>query len=337
MKEKLQWGIIGTGGIAADFAEALGRSARCRVVSVVGSAPEKARAFAARWGLPASAATLAEMLADGEVEAVYVATPHPAHEAQALACIEAGRAVLCEKPMTVDAAGTQRLIDAARRRGVFLMEAFMYRCHPLIRELLSRLQGGAIGALRHVRADFGFKVPRDPAGRLFDLKLGGGGILDVGGYPVSFARLLAGVVDGTPFAEPSRVMAAGTLGPTGADELATALLTFASGFTAAVTCAVHHAVGTGAVVFGEEGQIVLPDPWIPRGDRHGLETGFTVLRDGQPPEQVVIRTDKATYAIEAELVADTLPALEPAWPAMTHADTLGNLRVLDAWRVALGR
>jgi predicted dehydrogenase len=215
------------------------------------------------------------------------------------------------------------------------MEAFMYRCHPLMRELLPRLKEGVIGPLRHVRADFGFRVPRDPAGRLFNLELGGGGILDVGGYPVSFARLLAGLVEGKPFAEPVSVQATGLIGPTGADELTTALLKFASGFTAAVTSAVHHEVGTTAVIFGEAGKIVLPDPWIPGSKRHGLETGFTVFREGRAPEAVQVRTEKATYAIEAELVADTLPALEPAWPAMTLDDTLGNMRVLDAWSAAL--
>jgi predicted dehydrogenase len=331
MKEKLSWGIIGTGGIASDFVEALRASVRCRVVNVVGSSPEKGRAFAARWGLPASSATLDEMLADRQVEAVYVASPHPSHEVQALACIEAGKHVLCEKPMTVEAAGTERLIQAARGRGVFLMEAFMYRCHPLMRELLPRLKEGVIGPLTHLRADFGFRVPRDPAGRLFDLSLGGGSILDVGGYPVSFARLIAGLVAGVPVAEPVHVDALGALGPTGADEIATALLTFASGFTAAVTSATRHDVGTTAVIFGEGGKIVLPDPWIPGSKRQGLETGFTIHRDGRAPEAVSVRTEKATYAIEAELVADTLPALEAPWPAMTLADSLGNMRVLDAW------
>jgi predicted dehydrogenase len=335
MKDMLQWGVIGTGGIASDFVQALRRSTRCRVVNAVGSSPAKAEAFARRWELPASAGSLEQMLADPQVQAVYVATPHPAHEAQALACIQAGKHVLCEKPMTVDRAATARVIEAARRRGVLLMEAFMYRCHPLLRQLLPRLGDGTIGQVRHLRADFGFRVPRDPAGRLFDVALGGGGILDVGGYPVSLARLIAGVVAGKPFAEPTGLQASGVIGPTGADELASALLTFASGFTAQVTCAVYHDVGTQTVIFGDGGKIVLPDPWIPGSVRHGLESGFTIFRDGQAPETVTVRTDLATYAIEAELFADTLPATEAAWPAMSLDDTLGNMQVLDAWRAAL--
>src|SRR5262245_8338303 len=139
MRSQLQWGVIGTGGIAVDFVQALASSRRCRVVDVVGSSAEKSRAFAERWSLPRSSCTLEELVAQPAVDAVYVASPHPLHEAHALAAIRAGKAVLCEKPLTVDAQGTERLIGAAREQRVFLMEAFMYRCHPLLRALLERL------------------------------------------------------------------------------------------------------------------------------------------------------------------------------------------------------
>jgi predicted dehydrogenase len=335
MKDKLQWGVIGTGAIAGDLAKALENSPRCRIVNAAGSSLEKARAFAARWDLPSASASIDELLADPQVEAVYVATPHPAHEAHALACIAAGKPVLCEKPFTMNAASAARVIEAARAHGVFLMEAFMYRCHPLIRELMKRLQDGAIGPILHVRADFGFRKMRDPQGRLYNLGLGGGAILDVGCYPASFARLVAGVAVGQPFAEPARIQASGLFGPTGADELASALLTFDSGVTAAITTAIHHDVGRSAMVCGETGRIVIPDPWAPGSHRHGLETSLTVFRDGRDPEVVEIKTERASYALEAELVADALPATEAPWPAMTWADTLGNMRLLDAWQAAL--
>jgi len=337
VKGTLRWGVVGTGGIAGDFCEALQHSARCRVVNVAGSSPGKARDFAARAGIDAWSDGLSQLLADSSVEAVYIATPHPLHEAQALAAIAAGRHVLCEKPLTLDEAGAARVIAAARSQGVFLMEAFMYRCHPLVRELLTRLKDGAIGAPRHLRADFGFRAPRSTAHRLFNPALGGGSILDVGGYPMSLARLIAGLVEGTPVAEPAALTAHGVIGPTGVDELASALVTFGSGFTASLTSAISYEVGTAAVVFGEHGRMVLPDPWIPGGRRQGTRSELTVFRDGRDPEHVPILTDLATYAIEAELVLDSLPATEAAWPAMTHADTLGNMRALDAWRAALQR
>jgi len=335
MKESLQFGVIGTGAIASDFVNALSKSKRCRPVNVVGLTPEMAKAFATKWGLPASAASVEELLADKNVEAVYVGTPHPVHEKMAMAAIAAGKHVLCEKPLAMDADATARVIEAARKQGVFLMEGYMYRCHPLMKQLIARLREGVIGEIRHVRADFAFRVPRDPEGRLFAKSLGGGGILDVGGYVVSFARLIAGLVEGVPFAEPTKIMANGFVGPTGADEITTALLSFKSGFTAAVTAAVFHDVGTTTTVFGEGGKIVMSDPWIPSSKRQSLETSYTIFRDGHDPETVNITTEMATYAIEAETIADSLPATEPAWPAMTWADTLANMRVLDAWQAAL--
>lgn len=337
MASKARFGVIGTGGIAADFCEALGDSSRCEVVNIAGSSAEKAATFARRFGLPRSSASLSELLGDAAVDVVYVATPHPLHEAQALSCLEAGKHVLCEKPLTVDAASTERVIASARRHQRFLLEGYMYRCHPLLASVIERLRRGDIGEVRHVKADFGFRAARDPKGRLFDPALGGGGILDVGGYTTSFARLIAGVVSGKPFVEPERLTASGYIGPTGADEITTALLSFDSGLTATLTCAVHHRVGTEAVVYGESGRIVLPDPWIPQGQRQARQTSFTVQREGAEDEVVRVTTEHPTYAVQAELVADSLAGLEAPWPAMSWADSLGNMRALDAWRAALTR
>ncbi|AUX45157.1 oxidoreductase [Sorangium cellulosum] len=331
----LGFGVIGTGEIARDFTRALQGSQRCRVVNVAGTSANKARAFAAEWGLRASSRTVEELLEDRRVEAVYVASPHSAHEQHALASLAAGKHVLCEKPLTLDAASTQRVIAEAVRRRRFLMEGFMYRCHPMLRGLLECLKGGAIGRILHLRADFGFRASRG-SGRLFNPERSGGSVLDVGGYPVSFARLLAGVTEDAPFAEPTRISAWGRFGPTGVDELASATLTFPSGFTAEVTSSIAYAIGTTAVIHGERGFIVLPNPWIPGGDGQGRHNAFTIHRDGREPKELTFPTENAVYAIEAELVADSLPMLEPEWPAMSWADTLGNMQVMDAWRGALG-
>jgi predicted dehydrogenase len=328
----VNWGIVGTGAIARDFTVALASSRRCRVVDVVGSTPDKGAAFADGLRVPRASATLEQLLDRADVDAVYVATPHPLHEPQALAAIAAGKAVLCEKPMALDAAGAGRLCAAAQRAGVFLMEGYMYRCHPLIPELLARLRAGAIGALRHVRATFGFRAPHEPTGRLFAPALGGGALLDVGGYPVSFARLIAGLAEDRPFAEPVSVRGLGYVGTTGVDELAEADLRFASGLTATVACAVRHALGTLTTIYGEGGRIELPDPWLPGGQRQGLESSFTVHTDGAAPETVTVRAERPIYALQAELIADARPALEAPWPAMGWRDSQCNLRVLDRWR-----
>lgn len=335
MKAALAWGIIGTGAIAAAFAESLKASSRARVVNVAGSSAAKASAFADRWQLPRCAASIDELLADAEVDAVYIASPHPLHEAHALAVIRAQKAVLCEKPLAVTVESAERIVAQAKAASVFLMEAFMYRCHPLIARALGLLESGSIGKVVHVRADFGYRAPYDAAGRLFNPELGGSAILDVGGYPVSFARLIAGFAEGRPFAEPVQLSARGRLAPTGVDELATASLRFGSGITAELACATRYELGTRAVVYGDAGRLELPNPWLPRGDRLGLESDLILHRDGREPECIVVTTPRATYAIEAELVADALPALEPSAPAMSSADTLGNMRVMEAWSQAL--
>jgi predicted dehydrogenase len=335
-QQNLQWGVIGSGAIATDFATALSASTRCRIVNVT-SFPGLAQPFATKFGIPRATDSLDELLGDREVEAVYVATPHPQHEKLALAAIAAGKHVLVEKPISTSVASATRIIEAARQRGVFLMEAYMYRCHPLIAELIARIRDGAIGELRHVRADFGFRDPRNPKGRLFDPEQAGGGILDVGGYPVSFVRLMAGLAAGETMAEPTRLSAIGQAGPTGVDEFAQASLVFASGMTAEVACAIRYDFGCAATVFGEEGRIRIDDAWLPGGKRQGTVSHLTIERDGQPPELVSIEIPRAIYALEAELVADSLPACEPAWPAMTWDDSLANLRVMEQWRAALAR
>jgi predicted dehydrogenase len=335
-QQNLQWGVIGTGAIATDFATALQSSERCRIVNVT-SFPGLAQPFAEKFAIARATDSLDVLLADAEVQAVYVATPHPLHEKLALAAIAAGKHVLVEKPMSTSGAAAGRIIEAARQKRVFLMEAYMYRCHPLITELVSRLRAGAIGQIRHVRADFGFRDPRNPKGRLFDAEQAGGGMLDVGGYPVSFVRLVAGVATGKPVAEPVKLTAVAQIGPTGVDEFAQATLSFESGVTAEIACGIRYDFGCGATIFGEEGRIKIDDPWLPGGKRQGLHSHFIIERDGQSPEVVNVDIPRAVYALEAELVADSLPATQATWPAMTWDDTLANLRVMDAWRAAIGQ
>jgi len=201
MKSTLRWGIMGTGAIARKFASGLKDSRTGQLVAVGSRADETLGAFLADY--PARGhATYEGLLADPEVEAVYISTPHPMHAEWAIRAARAGKHILCEKPLTMNAAEAEAVIEAARAGGVFLMEAFMYRCHPQTQRLLELVREGSIGRLRLVQAVFSFRSAWNPKGRLFDPALGGGGILDVGCYCVSMSRLLAGVGAGAAFAEP---------------------------------------------------------------------------------------------------------------------------------------
>ncbi len=325
----LVWGILGPGNIARAFAGQLPQSATGRLAAVASRDPGRAARFAAEFGAQRSYGDYAELLADDEVHAVYVATPHPLHFEWSLRAIEAGKHVLCEKPLTLNHAWSMALVEAARRADVFLMEAYMYRCHPQTRRLVELIRDGAIGEVRHVDASFAFATDLRAEGRLFDPNLGGGGILDVGGYPVSMARLIAGVATGAAFADPVSVTAVGRIGETGVDEWTTASLGFASGMTASVSTGIRLAGENSVRVLGSEGYLVVPEPWLPSAAE---PSSIMLHRVGTDVAEIKI-APQWQYAAEADTVAAHLADRQA--PEMSWADTLGNMATLDRWRAEI--
>ena len=188
----IRWGIIGTGNIAKQFARGLKVLPDAQLVAVGSRAQESADAFGEEFGVPHRHASYADLAADGEVDAVYIATPHGSHMDNSLLCLEKGKAVLCEKPFAVNAAQAERVVQEARSRGLFLMEAMWTRYFPLMDRVRSLIDEGALGEVRRVHADFGYRTDVKPEYWLFDLHQGGGGLLDVGIYPISLASMLLG-------------------------------------------------------------------------------------------------------------------------------------------------
>jgi predicted dehydrogenase/aryl-alcohol dehydrogenase-like predicted oxidoreductase len=330
MVDQLSWGIIGPGRIARAFAGQLPLSRTGHLVAVGSRDQARAEAFAAEFGAAHAYGSYQEVLDDAEVDAVYIATPHPAHVHWVIQAAKAGKHILCEKPLAVTWAHAMAAVEAARRYDVFLMEAYMYRCHPQIQQLADLVRDGAIGAVHHIRAAFAFAATPNPTGRLFAPELGGGGILDVGGYPVSAARLVAGAARGLPFADPVGVTGAGTIGDTGIDEWALATLDFGDGLVAQVTAGVRLATADMLRVDGSAGYLEVARPWLQPAGEPGR---ITVHRVGESPREVT--TDvTAQYAAEADAVADHLADRQA--PQMSWADSLGNATVLDAWRAAIG-
>jgi predicted dehydrogenase/aryl-alcohol dehydrogenase-like predicted oxidoreductase len=319
----LRWGIAGTGRIAGAFARGLARSRTGRLVAAGSRTQARADAFGDEFAVPNRHGSYEALLADDQVDAVYIATPHPGHAELAIRAAEAGKHVLCEKPLAMNHAQAMAIVEVAAEHDVFLMEAFMYRCHPQTAKLVELVRAGEIGELRAIRASFGFAARLDPSGRLFDRALGGGGILDVGCYCTSMARLLAG-------AEPVELKAVGRIGETGVDEHAAAVLRFPDGVVAELFCGVRARAENHVWVFGTEGWIEVPEPWLPGHP----ETRIILARDGQEPRPVVVRSNDDLYGGEADTVADHLDARQA--PAMRWEDSLGNMRVLDAWRQEIG-
>jgi len=335
MADKLRWGILAAGGIARKFAKGVAHSRTGRVVAVGSRTREKADAFGDEFAVANRHAGYEALLADGEVDAVYVATPHPMHAEWAVKAAEAGKHVLCEKPIGINHAEAAAIVEAARRRDVFLMEAFMYRCHPQTARLVELIREKAIGDVRVIKAAFSYRAGFDPEGRLFSKALGGGGILDVGCYPVSASRLIAGVAAGQPFADPVEVKGCGHLGVTGVDEWAVASLRFPGDILAQVAAGISVNQANTLEVYGTEGRLVVPWPWIP--SREGGSTRILIHRDGEKePREVVIETAEWLYGIEADVVAANLERRQAPSPAMSWDDTLGNMKTLDRWRESIG-
>lgn len=335
----IRWGIIGPGAIAHNFADGLAQSTSGRLLAVAGRDAKRRTTFADRYGLAASKryATPSDMLVDPEVDAVYISTPHPWHAELSIAALRAGKHVLCEKPAGMTAGEVVAVTEVATEMRRFFMEAYMYRCHPQIARALEIIAAGEIGTPVHIRSQFGFNAPYTPGSRLYDLGLGGGGILDVGGYPVSLSRLIAGAAEGKPFANPVSVKGTGILAPTGVDQAAHGLLSFASGFIAEIAVAVARNLDNRAIITGTEGQIILDDPWVPGRNAGPSDASLHITR-GTETRSETLRDRRMLFAFEAELVSNAIAegALQAPHPAPSHADSLGNAEVLDKWRAEVG-
>ncbi|WP_167132599.1 aldo/keto reductase [Paramicrobacterium chengjingii] len=331
--DHIRWGIVGPGNIAHRFAEQLTHSRTGTLVAVGSRAIERAQDFATEF---ANADTpirtygsYDELYADSDVDAIYIATIHTEHVRLAIQAVEAGKHVICEKPLAVNHAGVMTLVEAARRAGVYLAEGFMYRFHPQMERLTQLISDGAIGEVQHIDSSFSFAADLPHGHRLKNPDLAGGGILDVGGYPISAARLVAGTAVGAAFADPSSLTAAGTIGDSGVDEWASASLEFASGITAHVTCGIGLAEPSSLVVYGSRGRITVRSPWLPSVEDPSF---FDVQRPGEAAQHIEFEP-AFSYAIQADALAQF--AEQGQSPTMSWADSLGNASTLDRWRAAL--
>ncbi|WP_372337728.1 Gfo/Idh/MocA family protein [Streptomyces sp. MK5] len=323
-EEKVRWGILATGGIAAAFTADLVDLPDAEVVAVASRRTESAKAFADRFGIPRAYGSWEELAQDGDIDVVYVATPHSAHRAAAGLFLEAGRHVLCEKPFTLNLREAEELVALAGQHGRFLMEAMWMYCNPLVRRLKSLVDDGAIGDVRTVQADFGLAGPFPPSHRLRDPGLGGGALLDLGVYPVSFAHLLLG--------EPSDVAARAVLSPEGVDLQTGALLCWDGGALAQVHCSITGGTANDASVTGSKGRIDIPSGFF-HPER------FVLHRDGRDPEEFTADPadgPRTTLRHEALEVMRALRAGETESPVVPLDGTLAVMRTLDTIRERIG-
>ncbi len=318
----IRWGILGTGNIAKQFARGLAVLDDADLVAVGSRAQATADAFGDEFDVPKSHPTYEALADDPDVDAIYVSTPHPMHRPNSILCMEAGKAVLCEKPFAINAAEAREMVACARSCGVFLMEAMWTRFLPSMVKVRELIADGAIGDVRMAKADFCFRADLNPSGRLFDPHLGGGGLLDIGVYVVSFARMVFG-------SAPRRIASLADIGETGVDEQAGIVLGYGEGQMAILTCAVRTTTPHEASIMGTEGMIKVHHPFWHTPD-------LTLCVSGKDDERISCPYDGNGYNCEAVEVARCLRAGALESDVMPLDETVSIMETLDRIREPWG-
>lgn len=314
---EIRWGVISTGHIAQQFARDMKFVERSRIVAATSRTLANAEAYATRFGIESVHPTVDALLADDRVDAVYVATPHTLHIQNTLAAIEAGKPVLCEKPLTVGAGDAQRVAKAARDSGVYVMEAMWTWFLPAIRTAVDWIDAGRIGRLVQIKADFGYPMrPYSPDMRVYDASLGGGVMLDMGIYPVALAWLLMR-------RQPDRVHAAFRYAPNGVEDDVSALLDYGD-VVATIGTSFRCKLQNWGYILGEDGYIAIPNFWSAAGCR--LFEGDTLV-DSFEDGRESIGLNFETQAVVEDLLAGRMES-----SVVTLDDSIGFQRMMERIR-----
>jgi predicted dehydrogenase len=314
---KIRWGILGTGNIAAQFARGLAVLPEAELVAVGSRAEGTAVTFAQQFNIPHARATYESLAQDVQVDVIYVATPHVFHMENSLLCLEQGKAVLCEKPFAINKQQAERVFTAAHDKGLFVMEAMWTYFLPAMVKVRQLLAEEAIGEVRMLTADFGFRTSINAESRLFDPALGGGALLDVGIYPLALAQMI--------FGSPTEIRSLAHLGETGIDEQAAVILGYGGGELALLHTAVRTESPQEAIIMGTDGRIKIHAPWW-------MPSRLTLTQPGRPDQELEVSFLGNGYNYEATAVMESLRAGQTEHPLMPWATTLALLETMDTIR-----
>ncbi|AIQ16072.1 dehydrogenase [Paenibacillus sp. FSL H7-0357] len=315
---KVKWGILSTGWIAHQFATDLAHASNGTAYAVGSRTQASADEFAKNHGIPVAYATYEDLVSDPEVDAIYIGTPHPFHKDNVLLALRAGKAVLCEKPFTVNSSELEEIVAYAREQKLFLMEAMWSRYIPANVKVREWLSSGRIGDVRLVKADLGFRSDWNPEGRLLNPALGGGALLDVGIYPISFASMVFGP-------HPETISSTVHIGDTGVDEHFSLLLSYGDGKSASLNGGIRLKMLEEAHVFGTEGHILVKGTLVnPRSAE--LYIGGELVETFEDDRTSI------GYSFEAEDVGRCLQAGLTESPVMTLDESVAIMKLLDQVR-----
>lgn len=316
-----RWGIIGPGKIAQKFAEAIPFAGHAVLQAVASRNGQRSREFAEKYGAAKWYDNYESLIADPDIDAIYIATPHAFHTENALLCLNQGKPVLCEKPMALNRKQVQQMVNASQQNNTFLMEAMWTRFLPAIEKVLELVNQGSIGTVKYVRGDFGFHTPFDPNSRLFNMELGGGSVLDIGIYPLFLCLTVLG--------RPDYITATGKLAATGADESCLAVLQYENGATASAFSTVNAYTSLTAEIGGTEGTITIPSAWYKNNT-------FKLHRMGEEAQNFTF--DAVTNGFEYQ-IREVMRCLEQGLtesPAMSHEFSLLLSETMDTIRQRIG-
>lgn len=321
MTDKIRWGILSTGNIAHSFSRGF-PGVLDGVLHAVGSRTQAAAdAFGDEFNIPRRYGSYEALAQDPEVDAIYIGTPHPFHMENSLLCLDAGKAVLCEKPFTINAPEAAAVIRRAREKRVFIMEAMWTRFTPVMGRVRELIAQGVIGEPRMMTADFGYRKPFDVSHRSFNPDLGGGGLLDVGIYPISLAFMVLG--------RPQTIVSAVHMASTGVDEQAAIIFKYSHGELALLSCATRVRGSLDASICGTEGQIKIGTPWWK--PQH-----FTLSFEGKDDQVEHLPFRANGYEYEADEVNRCLREGRLESDILPLDESLAIMETLDAIRAQWG-
>jgi xylose dehydrogenase (NAD/NADP) len=328
----LRWGILGTGNIAKQFCTGLATASRGRAAAVGSRTDASAGAFGDAFKIPNRHGSYEAMLADSDVDAVYVSLPNSMHHQWTIAALKAGKHVLCEKPFAVTVAEAEEMFDAAAAAGRVVIEAFMYRCHPLTIAVKKAVDAGVIGKVKLIRTSFSYRTTKVAGNVRFQPGLAGGCLMDVGCYCINFSRFIAG-------AEPVRSHIELHRHASGVDDAAIGTLVFPGDTMAIFSAGMAAQADNTATISGTDGYLEIPVPWKPPSPvstyvihrqtppkMDGPAAGGTGGQ-GAPGRDVVSVTEtRHLYGIEADAFADSVLDGVASW--ISRADTIGTLKII---------